>query len=377
MMVAGEASGDLHGGALAAALLACNPDLDIVGFGGAAMRRAGVDVKFDIARLGIVGIFEVLFHFRTILSAWQMARALLTSGIDLLVLIDYPDFNLRLARSAKRLGIPVVYYISPQVWAWRAGRVRTIARCVDRMLVIFPFEKPIYDAAGVPCDFVGHPLLDEVRPCVERGAYLQSKGLNPSGVTVGLLPGSREREIRLHLPVMLVAMERLAQKVPGLQLLIPVAPSLSTEMLMQAAAPCALPIRWMEGELYEALGSCDAVVVKSGTATLQVALAGVPMVIIYKLSAMTYGMAQRLVHLKSIGLVNIVAGKSVATELIQSTATADRICGEVARLLQDTTVGDAMKQDLKAVSSRLGTPGAARRAAEVIHTMMSTRQGAA
>jgi len=377
MMVAGEASGDLHGGALAAALLTRNPALRIIGFGGAAMRRAGVEIKFDIAHLGIVGIFELLFHLKAILSAYKMARSLLASGIDLLILIDYPDFNLRLAQAAKRIGIPVVYYISPQVWAWRTGRVRKIARCVDRMLVIFPFERPLYEAAGVPCDFVGHPLLDEPRPGVERRVYLQSKGLNPEGVTVALLPGSRNREIVMHLPVMLAAMEQLAQTLPGLQLLVPVAPSLSMERVRQVAGPRTLPIQWVEGELYEVLGSADAAVVKSGTATLQVALAGVPMVVIYKLSAITHWIARRLVRLNAIGLVNIVAGERVAPELIQSEASADRIRAEVAHLLQDAVARDIMKQGLQRVASRLGSSGAARRAADAICAMLPAKRGLA
>jgi lipid-A-disaccharide synthase len=369
MIVAGEASGDLHGGALASALFARDSTLEIIGFGGTKMRLAGVEIKFDIARLGIVGIVEVLAHFKTILTAHRMAKTLLASGVDLLVLIDYPDFNLRLARAAKRLGIPVAYYISPQVWAWRAGRVREIALCVDRMLVILPFEKAIYDAAGVSCEFVGHPLLDETRPQVVKEDYLESHGLSPSGVTVCLLPGSREKEVTRHLPVMLAAMEALAQEFPGLQLLIPVAPSLSTGFLASVAYPGTVPIRWVSG-VYEALGSCDVAVVKSGTSTLQVALAGVPMIILYKLSAITHWIIRRLIRIPAIGLVNIVAGKTVVPELIQSDASADRICAEVARLLRDSAVREAMKQGLRAVSSRLGNPGAAWRVAEVICGML-------
>ncbi|MDC4223313.1 MAG: lipid-A-disaccharide synthase [Candidatus Manganitrophus sp.] len=228
MIVAGEASGDLHGGALAEALLKKDPSLEMVGFGGSAMRRAGVEILFDVSRLGVVGIFEVLLHLKSVWEAYRFAVQTLKRGVDLLVLIDYPDFNLRLAKAAKRLGIPVIYYISPQIWAWRSGRIKTIAERIDLMLVLFPFEKEIYSKAGVPCEFVGHPLVDEAASVrlkyPSKTAYLEGVGFSPSGTTVGILPGSRRREVSMLLPEMLQAMVSLSKEFPNLQVLIPVAP---------------------------------------------------------------------------------------------------------------------------------------------------------
>ncbi|MBI3802824.1 MAG: lipid-A-disaccharide synthase [Nitrospirae bacterium] len=370
MMVAGEASGDLHGGALAEALLKEDPSLQIVGFGGTAMRRAGVEVIFDIAQLGVVGIFEVFLHLKSVWEAYRMGVKTLESGVDLLVLIDYPDFNLRLAKAAKQRGVPVVYYISPQVWAWRAGRVKTIGERIDQMLVILPFEERIYTEAGIPCEFVGHPLLDEAASAQlkypSKSAYLEGCGLLPEGTTIGLLPGSRHREVLSHLPTMLEAMALLAKEIPGLQLLVPVAPSLSKEWVLDLTRRVDLPLRCVEGEFQEVLRASDAVVVASGTATLQTALAQAPMVIVYKLSPLTYWLARRLIRLKSIGLVNIVAGRPIVPELIQAEASPERIRQEVGRLLKDGVARERMKGDLKEVAERLGAAGASSRAAAVI-----------
>lgn len=378
-MVAGESSGDLHGGALAEALLKRAPSLQIVGFGGTAMRRAGVEVIFDIARLGVVGIVEVLLHLKSVWEAYRLAVRTLEGGVDLLVLIDYPDFNLRLAKAAKRRGIPVVYYISPQVWAWRSGRVKTIGERVDRMLVILPFEKRIYTEAGIPCEFVGHPLLDEAASASlkyrSKSAYLEAVRLLPAGTTIGLLPGSRRREVLSHLPTLLDAMALLAKEIPDLQVLIPVAPSLSKEWIAGLTRPYSFPIRCVEGEFQEVLRAADAAVVASGTATLQTALAQTPMLIVYKLSPLTYWVARRLIRLKSIGLVNIVAGKPVVPELIQEEASAERICREIGRLLCDGAARERMKHELKEVAARLGTAGASDRAAAAVLETLMGREG--
>lgn len=367
MIVAGEASGDLHGGALAEALLKKEPSLQLIGFGGSAMRRAGVEILFDVSRLGVVGIFEVLLQLKSVWEAYRLAVQILKKGIDLLVLVDYPDFNLRLAKAAKRLGIPVVYYISPQIWAWRSGRIKTIAERIDLMLVIFPFEKRIYSEAGIPCEFVGHPLVDEAASVrlkhPSKLAYLEGIGFSPSGTTVGILPGSRRREVLSLLPEMLRAMVSLSKKIPNLQVLIPVAPSLSKEWIAELARPYAIPIRCVEGDFQEVLRASEVVVVASGTATLQTALAGTPMVIVYKVSSLTFWIARRLVRLKSVGLVNIVAGAPVVPELIQEEASAERIQAEAGRLLKDEEARERMKQALKEVADRLGAAGASSRAA--------------
>ncbi len=383
MIVAGEASGDLHGGALARALLEKNPSLQLIGFGGDAMRQAGVDVFFDIEQLAVVGLSEVLFHLKTLIQAYRTACRLLKEKVDLLVLIDYPDFNLRLAKSAKQLGIPVVYYVSPQIWAWRSGRIKTIAERVDQMLVILPFEKELYASENIPCEFVGHPLLDEVlqkgipfsaeTPSAEASQkkdYLSEKGLDPLALTVGLLPGSRKREVLSHLPVMLEGMALLAKNFPGLQVLIPVASSLPQGLIEELVRSSPLPVRCVRGEVYEVMRASQIVVVVSGTATLQGALAGTPMVIIYKLSWITYQIARLLIPLKWAGLANIVAAKPFIPELIQSNVTPENIAGELGRLLKDKIEHEKMRQGLKAVAKRLGTAGASKRAASVIYQIL-------
>jgi len=379
MIVAGEASGDLHGGALARALLAKNPSLELIGFGGDAMRQAGVNVRFDIEQLAVVGLSEVLFHLKTLIQAYRTACRLLREKVDLLVLIDYPDFNLRLAKSAKQLGIPVVYYVSPQIWAWRSGRIKTIAERVDQMLVILPFEKEIYTSQGIPCEFVGHPLLDEVQqkgmPFSEGGpseetsrkkAYLVKKGMDPQATTIGLLPGSRKREVLSHLPVMLQAMAILSKKNPGLQVLIPVASSLPRGLIEELVQSSPFPVCCVAGEVYEVMRVSQVMVVVSGTATLQGALAGTPMVIIYKLSWITYQIARLLIRLKWAGLANIVAEKPFIPELMQYNVTSDKIAGEVDQILKDEVEHEKMRQGLKEVARRLGTAGASARAASAV-----------
>ncbi|HEY5600157.1 MAG TPA: lipid-A-disaccharide synthase, partial [Candidatus Manganitrophaceae bacterium] len=334
------------------------------------MRRAGVDVVFDIERLGVIGIFEVLLHLKAVTQAYRSAVRILKEGVDLLVLIDYPDFNLRLAKAAKRIGIPVVYYISPQIWAWRSGRIKTIAERVDKMLVILPFEKEIYDRAGIPCEYVGHPLLEAMDPAsnppFSRETYLRMKGLDPSRRVVGLLPGSRKREVSFLLPTLLKSVELLAKEIPGLQVLIPVASSLPKSWVAGIVHSSSAPITLVEGEAGEVMRASDALVVASGTATLQAALAGTPMVVVYKVAPLTYRIARRMIHLRSIGLVNIVAGAPIAPELIQSDANQERIRREVASILSDDARREKMIESLKGIAVRLGVSGASFRAAAAI-----------
>ncbi len=370
MIVAGEASGDLHGGALAEALFKRLPSLYIYGFGGNAMRRAGVDVVFDVGRLAVVGIVEVLLHLKSVVAAYRCALSHLREGVDLLILIDYPDFNLRLAKSARKLGIPVVYYIGPQIWAWRPNRIKAIRRWVDKMLVVLPFEKRIYDAAGVPCEFVGHPLLDQVSPFemgpAEKAAYLASKRLSPSGVTIGLLPGSRKGEVASLFPVMLRSAALLAKETPNLQVLVPIAPNLPEGLIWAMSEGFDFPICCVKGEIDQVLSVSDLIVVASGTATLQAAIAQTPMVIVYRLSWVTYWLVRKLIRLKSIGLVNIIAGARLVPELVQEEVRPERICEEAKRLLGDGAAREKMKQELMSVAARLGSAGASDRAAAII-----------
>jgi lipid-A-disaccharide synthase len=392
MMIAGEASGDLHGGALSSALFKIDPSLQIVGIGGKAMKQAGVDIRFDSAKLGIVGIVEVLFQWKNIWEGYQIAKAILQSGVNLLVIIDFPDFNLRVAKIAKEMGIPVIYYIGPQLWAWRKGRIKTIAERVDKMLVIFPFEEAIYRDANILCEFVGHPLLEEAAPFLEapfiKSDYLINKGLDPSSITIGLLPGSRKTEIEAHLPIMLSGIKLLSKewhghsKMNALQILIPIASTLSVDFISSFTQSYPLPIRLVEGDIYSVLRAADAVVAASGTVTLQAAITRTPMVIIYKLAWLTYALARWAIDLTSFSLVNIIAKTTLVPELIQGDANPERICGAVKKILSDAGYRDEMKTGLSKTAlslgqgnpSQVGTPTAgshpSQRAAKIIYNML-------
>jgi len=383
MMIAGEASGDLHGGALSSALFKIDPTLQIVGIGGKAMKAAGVDIQFDSAKLGIVGLVEVVLQWGNIWEGYKVAKAILQSGVNLLVIIDFPDFNLRVAKIAKQLGIPVVYYIGPQLWAWRKGRIKTIASLVDKMLVIFPFEESLYRDENIPCEFVGHPLVEEAAPFLEapfvKSDYLKEKGLDPSLITLGLLPGSRKTEIEAHLPVMLEAMTLLGKEVTPFQIIIPVASTLSPDFISRFTQSYPIPIRLVAGDIYSVLRATDAVVAASGTVTLQAALTNTPMVIIYKVAWLTYALTRWLIDLPSLSLVNIVAKTRLVPELIQNNVTPERICREIKKVLSDIVVRDEMKAGLNKVVSSLGQgnsnqgvaplagPHPSRRAAEIIY----------
>jgi len=373
MIVAGEASGDLHGGALAEALFAQDPDLDIVGFGGGAMRAAGVDIRYDIEQLGIVGLIEVLYRFNEVLEAYGIALKLLKERVQVLVLIDFPDFNLRLAKAAKGLGIAVVFYVSPQIWAWRPGRIKTIAERVDLMLVILPFEEEIYRQAGVACEFVGHPLLDEFqKKGIDRKASVAPQVSKPP--ILALLPGSRKREVSVLLPLMLSGAERLARDFPGLQVLIPAAPSLPEALIAGLASASPLPVKILKGGVYEAFREADLALVASGTATLQGALAGTPMVVVYKVSWISYWIVRALIRVKAISLANIIADAPFIPELIQAEVTPSRIAGELARLLGDVGARESMRKGLREVAARLGQAGASERAARAVLRVRDDRR---
>jgi lipid-A-disaccharide synthase len=292
------------------------------------------------------------------------------------IFIDYPDFNLRVARIARRVNVPVVYYISPQVWAWRPGRVKTIAKLIDKMLVIFPFEKEFYDAAGVECEFVGHPLLDDLDAMPSRPDLRLQLGLDPEGPVVGLLPGSRRQEVDRLLPAMLEAMRHLKDRLPRFQLVLAVAPSLEPgvvgSMLSASSAlgggseESRLEVALVTGKANEVIAASDAVVVASGTATLQAAIHETPMVIVYKVSALTYLLGRLLIRTKHIGLANLVAGKRIVPELLQSQVTGRVIETEVYRLLTDSVYTEGIRKGLSQVRARLGLPGASTRAAKII-----------
>jgi lipid-A-disaccharide synthase len=374
MIVAGEASGDLHGAALVREALAVEPDLHFFGIGGRLMREAGVETLVDAAQMAVVGLVEVLAHFDVIARAFTTLKRILSNDPpDLLILIDYPDFNLRLARVAKARGVRVLYYISPQVWAWRVGRVKKIGRVVERMAVVFPFEVPFYEREGVPVTFVGHPLVDRVRPTMGRSEAQSAFGLDPGRRTVGLFPGSRRGEVKRLLPTILASAALLKARFPELQFILPLASSLSRADLAPYLEDSPLQVVVVEERGYDVMQVCDAIITVSGTVTLEIALMGVPMVIIYRVSPLTYEVGKRLIRVDHIGICNIVADERVAPELIQHDAEPEKIAAEIDRILIDPAHAAAMRRGLERVRTRLGEAGCSRKVAELVLRMLTNQ----
>lgn len=379
-IIAGEASGDALGGKLAAALLAREPGLALEGIGGEAMEKAGVRLRYDIRHLGVVGVVEVLAQWRAIWRAYGDVRKRLREDPPAaIVLIDYPDFNLRVARAAKRLGIPVIYYVSPQIWAWRPGRIAQIKACVDLMLVLFQFESALYERAGVPCRWVGHPLLDDPEPEREHAAFLRRYRLDADHTVLGLLPGSRAQEIARLLPTMLEASRRLRASGAAHRVLIAAAPSVdagAVDAAVARAGDLASAVTVVRGEAAAVLRASRAAIVASGTATLQAAVVGTPLVMVYRVSPMTAWIGRRLITSPHLALVNVVAGRRVVPELVQDELTAERLAAAMAPLLTDECAAGMMRRDLAEVRSTLGAPGASGRAADAVLALLAARRAA-
>jgi lipid-A-disaccharide synthase len=371
MIVAGEASGDQHAAYLVENIRRQAPNVRVSGIGGHHMREAGVEVLVDSSELAVVGLVEPLLHFRTIYGALQlMRRRLREERPDLLILTDYPDFNLRLARTAKELGIKVLYYISPQVWAWRQKRVFKIKELVDMMAVVFAFEVPFYEKAGVPVRFVGHPLVDEVGSELSRDAAVSALGLDPTRKVLGLFPGSRRSELKRLLPTLLQSAALLHRRFPELQFVLPRASTLSKAQLAPYLEGSTLPISVVEGRFYDTVQACDAIVTASGTATLEIALMGKPLAVIYRVSPMSYRIMSRLIKVDHIALCNIVAGKRAARELIQDDATPEAIAEEASRLLEENDYAEQVRKDLRDVRKNLGDGGGSRNIANLALEML-------
>lgn len=371
MIVVGEASGDLHGAHLVKSLFERDPSLEIFGVGGERLKREGVKVTFDVANLTGMGLTELVGNLKSLWRAYrELQRTLREERPNLLILIDFPEFNLRLARLAKRLEVPVLYYIAPQVWAWRKGRIHKIARSVDQMAVVFPFEVPLYEREGVRVKFVGHPLLDVVRATWSRETTLIHHGLEPSKFTVALLPGSRRREVAYHLPTMMEAVDRLSRQME-VQFILVRANTVVRHDLEQMVGQAPAKVSISDGDAYNVLEACDLAWTASGTATLETALMLRPMIIVYRMSWLTYNLARLLVRVKHIGMVNIIAGEEVVPELIQTELTAERIVAESQAILQHAGLRDRMVEKLAEVRGKLGSPGAAGRVAEIALSMMN------
>ncbi len=375
MIMSGEASGDLHGANLARELWKQDPSIAIYGVGSKQMRGAGVRMLADAKEISVVGITEVVTHLGVIYRVYATLKRFLKHELpDLLVLIDFPDFNIMLGKAAQRLGIPVLYYISPQVWVWRKGRIKTIARLVKAMIVVFPFEVPLYEKAGVDVRFVGHPLTDVVRSDLTKEQAKSVFGLDASRRTIALLPGSRKSELTHLLPDMLAAAKILSTRFQDLQFILPVAPTLEQSFVRTFVEQCGVSVRVIEGRVYDVLRASDAALVTSGTATLETGLMAIPMVIVYRISAITYYIISRLVHagLKHVGLVNIVADERLVPELIQEESTPQHMADAVARMLIDPVYYDQIREGLDRVRKRLGDAGASARAAAVVRELLAT-----
>lgn len=366
MMSAGEASGDMHAAAVAAELKRIMPDADLFGMGGADMRKSGVRIIYDIENLGIIGVVEVIRHiplfFR--LRAF-LKKAMVEEKPDVLVCVDYPGFNMKLAHVAKELGIPVIYYIAPTIWAWNKGRAKNIVRDVEQVASIFPFEAEAYRKAGARVTFVGHPLADTVKPSMSFEEAMDYFHGNPDKKRVLLMPGSRKNEVAGLLPVMIQAAEKLAEK-EECQFFIPRASTISKEMLLSIIGKTSLSIEITEGHQYDLMQICTACVASSGTATLETALMELPTVLVYKLAPFTWFLANLLVHVKYAGLPNLLLGREVTPELLQDRARAENIVSILLPWLQDEKARQKNIEEIREVRKALGSGGAVHRVAELI-----------
>lgn len=380
MIVTGEASGDLHGANL---LKALRPTIDsgvkFYGMGGPELEAQGVEILFDAAKISVVGIFEVITHAKDIFAAQKLLRNCIEKRRpDLLILIDLPDFNLLLAKKAKKLGIPVFYYIAPQVWAWRSSRVKVIKERVDDLGVILPFEESFFKNRGLNAKYVGHPLLDSVKTSLNKHDFKKLHKIDPSSHCVGLLPGSRKREVSSLLPVFLGAAEILQkQSLKKIVFLVPQAATISQHDLEEAGIAefrNRLDIRVIKGDRYNLMAACDCVVAASGTVTLELAILQTPMVVTYKLSPLSYQLGRLLVKLDYFSLVNLIAGYKAVPELLQDDVTPERVAKELALLLNAYTIKREMANALLDVRLKLGGAGASQKAAALVKKLLVSGQ---
>jgi lipid-A-disaccharide synthase len=373
LLSCGEASGDLYAGALTRELRALDPALSIAGLGGPQFRAAGGRLIDDYRDIAVTGLTEALTKVpRSFAALRRLVAAARADRPDALIVIDSPDFNFRLAPHVRKLGVPVIYYIGPQIWAWRAARINTIRALADRVLVIFPFEEAIYREGGVPVEFVGHPLVDLCAPTATREQFLRASGLAADRPTVAVLPGSRPNEVARILPDLVASAERITKAVPAAQFLVARAPHLDDRLFAPVRSRTARFVV-VAGETNTVLASSDVVLTASGTATVQTALHDKPMVIVYRLSPMTYRLGRRLVTVDTIGMVNLIAGEKIVPELVQNAFTPDAVAREAISMLTDGARAARIRDGLARVRGRLGGPGASRRAAEAICRLVHER----
>ena len=366
MISCGEPSGDLYAGALAVEIRRRQPDAAIFGLGGQRMMAGGGELLADYRGISVTGIFEAIRVLpRSLATFNRLVDAARTEKPNALVLIDFPDFNFRLAAAIKKLGVPIIYYISPQLWAWRQSRMNVMKRLVDRVLVIFPFEEKIYRDAGVPVEFVGHPLVDLARAQEPRESFLRELGLDGTRPIVALLPGSRPNEVERLLPVISEAVAKITRDLPQAQFVLARAPSLEDRIFSSVRWHGATPVEVL-ARTDDVLAIADVAITASGTATVQAALHGRPMVVVYRLSPLTYKLGRPFLLVEHVAMVNLIAGRRIVPELIQDDCTAENIAIETLKLLTNREWADHTRRALEEVRAKLGGPGASGRAAEAV-----------
>ncbi|MBW1643981.1 MAG: lipid-A-disaccharide synthase [Deltaproteobacteria bacterium] len=371
MIIAGEASGDLHGSKLVLAMREKNSDLFFCGIGGQALRDAGVKIIVDASQLSVVGISEVFSKMPDLFRGMSVAKKLLKSlKPDLLIIIDFPDFNLHIAGTAKKLGIPVLYYITPQIWAWRPGRVKKIRKVVDRVAVILPFEEKFFSKYQIKANFVGHPLLDTHSLLEESSITKNAEDIQ----VVGLLPGSRDKEVAKLLPVMLQSARILLERGKNVKIIVSVAPSIKRKFVETIVKEHKgeYDFELVSDTVENVLKRCRLAVVASGTVTLEAAIFGIPMIIIYKVSSVTYWLGRMLIRsrIKNFGLVNLIAGREISPELLQGEVSSKKIADMAFEMLNDASGLEKTKNELLGIKDVLGGPGASKRVADIALNML-------
>ncbi|WP_293661825.1 lipid-A-disaccharide synthase [uncultured Phascolarctobacterium sp.] len=366
LISAGEASGDIHAAAVTRELKKIAPETEVFGMGGDCLREAGGEVLFDIKEHGVMGFAEIICKLPALFKLKNaFAKVMEERRPDCLVVVDYPGFNMRLAKLAKSMGIPVVSYISPSAWAWHKSRAKSVAQIVNKVAAIFPFEYEVYKAAGADTEFVGHPLVDIVKPHLTQAAAWEKAGKQAGRDLILLIPGSRLMEIQKMLPTMLQAAKLILEKRPDTDFTMPRAKTIPLEMLENMVKAAGVPVKIIEGDNYDVMFSADLALATSGTVTLEAALCGLGSVIVYKTSPITAFIARRVINIPDIGLPNIVAGRHILPELLQEDFTPERLQQEALKLLEPERNAQ-MKKDLAYVKERLGASGAVHRVAELV-----------
>lgn len=369
---AGESSGDSHAANLYLELKKEFPKLNAIGMGGAKMSQAGISLCYDSSQIAVIGAVEVIKHYFEIRRALKiMQNLLLNERPDLLICVDYKEFNYQLAKFAKQNGIKVLFYVSPQVWAWRKNRVKKYGAVIDMMAVIFPFETAYYEAENVPVRYVGHPSVDKVIPKFTKPQAIKNFNLNPNAPIIGLVAGSRANEIKRLLPVMLEAAQKLKVDFPTAQFILPQADSLSDSLIQHYLNRANVNVTVIKNQPYDVMQCCDAIMTCSGTATLEIALLGIPMVICYRLNCLTYFLGKMLVKTRFIGLPNIIFGELIVRELIQNDATAKNLAIEIKRLLTDSENIQNCHADLEIVREKLGQGGGIQNMVQLVKEMLN------